>query len=72
MPLDTEIVQLYADSKQAYEEACGDGHRPDDPSVLDARETYRANLAAYILDLEVNGMSVPANLTDEIAILDEA
>jgi hypothetical protein len=71
MPLDTEIVQLYADAKQAYEKARGDGHRLDDPSVLEAREAYRANLAAYILDLEVNGMSVPSDLTDEITLIDE-
>ena len=72
MPLDTDIVQLYVDSHQAYLAASSNSKGPDDPAVIDARENYRANLAAYILDLEVNGMSVPQELLTDIAALDEA
>jgi hypothetical protein len=62
MALDPEIVEQYATAKQSYEAAAGD---------LDAREDYRAKLAAYILDLDVNGMSIPQELKDaEQALLD--
>jgi hypothetical protein len=37
--------------------------------MLEARETLRANLSAYILDLEVNGISVPDELIAEMAQL---
>jgi hypothetical protein len=71
MPLDPEITHLYTNAREAYEAARGAGHEPEDPAVLDARENYRANPAAYILDLEVNGMSVPQDLLDEMTALDE-
>jgi hypothetical protein len=69
MALDPEIVELYAKAREAYEAACGDGSHSGDPAVLEARETLRANLSAYILDLEVNGISVPEELTAEMAQL---
>jgi hypothetical protein len=69
MALDPEIVELYAKAREAYEAASGDGSRSDDPAMLEARETLRANLSAYILDLEVNGISVPDELIDEMAQL---
>jgi hypothetical protein len=72
MPLDPEITHLYTNAREAYEAARAAAHQPDDPAVLDARENYRANLAAYILDLEVNGFSVAQDLLDEMTVLDEA
>jgi hypothetical protein len=69
MALDPEIVELYAKAREAYEAARGDGSRPEDPAMLEARETLRANLSAYILDLEVNGISVPDELIAEMAQL---
>jgi hypothetical protein len=69
MAQDPEIVHNYVTAHEAYLAATGDSHDPDDPAVIDARESYRANLAAYILDLETNGMSVPATLTDAMAAL---
>lgn len=71
MPLDPEITHLYSNARAAYEAARSGDHQPEDPAVLDARENYRANLAAYILDLEVNGFSVPQELLDEMTVLDE-
>jgi hypothetical protein len=67
MALDPEIVQLYADAKEAYEAVKGG----DESTALDAREHLRAQLAAYILDLETNGISVPAELEAEMSALDQ-
>jgi len=71
MALDPEIVEAYVKAHDAYAAASSDGAQPDDPAVADSREKLRAHLAAYILDLEVNGMSVPLELTDEMARLDQ-
>jgi hypothetical protein len=70
MAQDPEIVHLYANAKEAYEAATSGDAGPDDPVALEARERFRESLAAYILDLEVNGMSVPHGLTDEMARLE--
>jgi hypothetical protein len=71
MPLDPEIVELYANAKEAYAAAnSGDVH-VDDPVRLETRERYRESLAAYILDLETNGMSVGQDLKDEMDRLDQ-
>jgi hypothetical protein len=71
MALDPEIVQQYVHAHEAYTAACSEYGRDDDPVVLETRERLRANLASYILDLEVNGMSVPSELTDQMAALGE-
>jgi hypothetical protein len=71
MALDPEIVEAYVTAHDAYTAAGADGAQHDDPAVAAARENLRAHLAAYILDLEVNGMSVPLELTDEMASLDQ-
>jgi hypothetical protein len=72
MALDPEIVQLYVDAKDSYDAAASGDVQPGDPAVLEAGERLRESLAAYILDLEINGMSVPGELTDEMAKLDDA
>jgi hypothetical protein len=69
MAQDPDLVRRYSEAHQAYSAAVSKAPRPDDPALIEAREEYRVTLAAYVLDLEVNGMSVPVGLAEELAQL---
>jgi hypothetical protein len=67
--LDPDLARRYNSAHQAYAAARSDGSTPNDPAVIEAKEDYREALAAYVLDLEVNGISVPPGLSDELGQL---
>jgi hypothetical protein len=68
MALDPDLVHRYAEARQAYDTASRD--KPaDDPAVLEARQEFHDALAEYVLDLQINGMSVPDGLEDELAAM---
>jgi hypothetical protein len=70
--LDPDLVRRYNDAHQAYDVAVSAASQRNDPAVIEAREEYREALAAYVLDLEVNGISVPPGLNDELANLTDS
>ncbi len=71
MALDPEVSEQYANAKLAYDDLRS-REDADSPAVLEAQEEYREALAAYVLDLEVNGMSVPPDLLAVLAGFGEA
>jgi hypothetical protein len=72
MAIDPDIVHRYFEARQQLDQAASTGLPPGDPVLLEAQERLREALAEYLLDLEVNGMSVPADLRDELDSLSEA
>jgi hypothetical protein len=66
MPIDPDLVHRYAEAREAYDTTSRD-HSANDPVVLEARQELHDALAAYVLDLQINGMSVPDGLEDELA-----
>jgi hypothetical protein len=66
---DPDLARRYSEAHQAYDAAVSAASRPNDPGLIEARERYREALAAYVIDLEVNGISVPFGLNDELANL---
>jgi hypothetical protein len=66
---DPDLARRYSEAHQAYDAAASAASQPTDPALIEAREEYREALAAYVLDLEVNGISVPVGLGDELAKL---
>jgi hypothetical protein len=69
--LDPELVERYAEAKRALDAARTGGTAADSPELLEAQEDCREALAAYLMDLQVNGFSVPADLQSELDDLDE-
>jgi hypothetical protein len=68
--LDPDLVERYAQAKRALDEARAGGSAPERPELLEAQEECREALAAYLVDLQVNGLSVPADLEAEFNELD--
>ena len=66
MALDPEVSELYANARLAYDDLRS-REDANSPAVLEAQEEYREALAAYVLDLEVNGMTVPEDLLAVLA-----
>ncbi|HTR71231.1 MAG TPA: hypothetical protein VMH41_13530 [Mycobacteriales bacterium] len=70
MAIDPDIVNRYSQARHTRDQAAAAA--PDsatDPAFLEAQEDFREALSAYLLDLEINGMSVPADLQSELDAL---
>jgi hypothetical protein len=66
MPQDPDLVHRYSEAHQEYERASDAAGSATEPQLLDAKERYRDALAAYVLDLHANGMTVADELQHEL------
>lgn len=71
MAVDPDIVHRYSTASQKFDAVVRTAASPTDPAYLEAQEDLREALSAYILDLEVNGMSVPDDLQGQLDSLSQ-
>jgi hypothetical protein len=72
MAIDPDIVHRYSVASQKFDAAVQTAASPTDPGYLEAQEDLREAMSAYILDLQVNGMSVPEDLQSKLDSLSES
>jgi hypothetical protein len=72
MAIDPDIVHRYSEASQRFDGVARTAATSTDPAYLEAQEDLREALSAYILDLEVNGMSVPEDLQAKLDSLSQA
>jgi hypothetical protein len=71
MALDPDIVHRYSEASQKFEAVVRTAASPTDPAYLEAQDELREAMSTYILDLEVNGMSVPEGLEAQLDSLSQ-
>jgi hypothetical protein len=66
MALDPDIVHRYSEASQKFDAVARTAASPADPAYLEAQDDLREAMSTYVLDLEVNGMSVPEDLQAQL------